>query len=98
MDHSIFYIDIHQWSILDKWKNANIIPIFEKGDCTETCSNCRVSLTFLLVVNFWNTLYSGIFLTLKSITSYVKSNTIFKLANHVKLNYHDSKQLCQLSK
>ena len=32
----IFQCSIQQGSMLDKWKTTNIIPIFKKGDCTNT--------------------------------------------------------------
>lgn len=57
----IFQASIHQTSIPLDWKQANIVPIFKKGDRTQ-CSNYRpVSLTCICSKLLEHILYSHIY-------------------------------------
>ena len=61
----IFQSSMYQGLLPEEQKVANIIPIFKKGSCTQTCNYCPVSLTpsYTYVEKFLNMLivYSCIF-------------------------------------
>ena len=40
----IFQSSLHQGLLLEEWKVANIIPMFKKGSCTQTCNYHPVSV------------------------------------------------------
>ena len=57
----IFQASIHQSRVPPDWKQANIVPVFKKGDCT-LCSNYRpVSLTCICSKILEHIIYSHIF-------------------------------------
>ena len=61
----IFQCSIQQGSMPDEWKTANIIPIFKKGDRTNTGDYRPVSLTSICSKVLEHIVYSSIFCHLK---------------------------------
>ena len=61
----IFQSSIHQGYIPDEWKAANVIPLFKKGDHSQTCNYRPVSLTSICSKLLEHIVYSCIFSHLK---------------------------------
>ena len=59
------YSSVHQGPMPDEWKTANIIPIFEKGDRTNTGNYRPVSLTSICSKLLEHIIYSSNFSHLK---------------------------------
>ena len=85
--HAIFTQNLDTGELPRHWSLANVAPIFKKGNRVLAKNYRPFSLTFVLPVNFLNTLFAGTFWTMLRTTKFSPtSNMVFDQAEVVRHN------------